>query len=162
MPLDAAYLATLIRTVLDGAPFPDIERAVPLLLGTAAQESRLRFFRQLGAGPARGLWQMEPATELSHWQWLADKPYMCASIIERCGVAAASAMHLEANIPYQILLARVHYYRMDPDRLPLLDDLMAQARRWKRYYNTPAGRGTEAQYVARYRELIAPYWPGAA
>lgn len=36
--------------------------AEDLVMGTAAQESRLTYLRQLGGGPALGLWQMEPAT----------------------------------------------------------------------------------------------------
>ncbi|MDX1428656.1 MAG: hypothetical protein R3282_00145, partial [Rhodothermales bacterium] len=39
-----------------------------LLLGTAIQESLLEFRRQLGGGPARGLFQMEPATHDDCWE----------------------------------------------------------------------------------------------
>ena len=38
--------------------------AEELLLGTAIQESRLVYLKQIGGGPALGLFQMEPATEL--------------------------------------------------------------------------------------------------
>lgn len=159
--LDAAYLARLIITVLEGTPFPDVDRAVPILLGTAAQESGLRAFRQRGNGPARGLWQMEPETAKDHWTWLNRHQAIATSLTQRCGIAAMSLIHLECNIPYQILMARVHYYRRDPQRLPDALDVTEQARRWKRFYNTPAGRGTEAQYVANYQRLIAPLWtPG--
>ena len=38
-----------------------------LILGTALQESNLRYLRQLGDGPARGVYQMEPATHDDIW-----------------------------------------------------------------------------------------------
>src|SRR6056300_1676988 len=36
--------------------------AQELLLGTAIQESRLTYLKQIGGGPALGLYQIEPAT----------------------------------------------------------------------------------------------------
>lgn len=155
--LKPQYLADLIRVTLAGTPFAYPERALPLLLGTAAQESKLTYLRQLGNGPARGLFQMEPATERDHWRWLDTQPHLCLAITERSGVQEASAMHLECNLPYQILMARVHYYRRDPAALPEAHDLAEQARRWKRYYNTPLGRGTEQQYIESYRRVIGSY-----
>ena len=38
--------------------------AEDLVLGTAAQESGLAYLRQIGGGPALGLWQIEPATQI--------------------------------------------------------------------------------------------------
>jgi len=38
------------------------EAAEELVLGTAIVESRLSFIKQLGSGPALGLWQIEPDT----------------------------------------------------------------------------------------------------
>ena len=40
----------------------DSPAAQALVLGTAAQESRLQYLVQLGNGPAREIFQMEPAT----------------------------------------------------------------------------------------------------
>ena len=60
--LDATQLARyIIRPTLEyiGWRSPASER---LVLGTAITESRLRFIRQLGSGPALGIYQMEPAT----------------------------------------------------------------------------------------------------
>jgi hypothetical protein len=153
----AAYLADLIVAVLKDTPFPDLDRALPLLLGTAAQESNLVHFRQLNNGPARGLFQMEPATERDHAAYVANHKDIANTFLERCNVLPASLWHLENNLVYQILLARLHYYRRDPKRLPEAQDIAEQSLRYKKYYNTAAGKATPEQYVANYQRLIAPH-----
>jgi len=46
----------------------DSEAAEELLLGTAVQESlNFKYRRQMGGGPARGYFQMEPATHDDIW-----------------------------------------------------------------------------------------------
>ena len=62
MALDASQLRELvIKPALS-----EIELWSPaaeeLVLGTAIVESRLSFIKQLGSGPALGLWQIEPDT----------------------------------------------------------------------------------------------------
>jgi hypothetical protein len=156
--IDVVYLAHLIRTVLDGTPFPHLPRAIPLLLGTAAQESGLTFLSQIGGGPARGLFGMEGATEKDHWRYITRyRPALVACIRARTNISTASSHDLAWNFPYQILLARLHYFRRDPATLPQPTDIPEQARRWKRFYNTSAGAGTESQYLANYARLVAPY-----
>ena len=58
--LDASHL----REVVIKPALPEIELWSPaaeeLVLGTAIVESRLSFIKQLGSGPALGLWQIEP------------------------------------------------------------------------------------------------------
>jgi hypothetical protein len=160
--LDVRAFAGLIEAVLRGTPFPHRARALALLLGTAAQESALTYTTQLGGGPAKGYFQCEPATETDIWvHFLGYNDALGACFAERCGMTAPNVTALEYNMVYQILLCRTHYYRCDPDALPQVDDVAGQAHRWKRYYNTPAGAGTEAEYVANYAQLIAPYWPVA-
>lgn len=151
------YLADLIRATLKDTPFPHPERALPLLIGTAAQESHLEYLRQLGNGPARGLWQMEPATEADHWLYLGRKPELRRAITERTGLKGPSPEALQYHLPYQILMARLHYYVRDPQALPMAGALAEQARRWKLYYNTMKGKGTVEQYTATYRRLITPH-----
>lgn len=155
--LAVPYLAELIYVVLSGTPFPFPERAVPLLLGIAAQESGLEHTRQHG-GPARGYWQIEPATERSHWHWLTQKPLLAEAFVARCGVVEASVQALQHNIPYQILLARLHFYRRDPQPLPEADHLKQQAQRWKTYYNTFKEGGNVEDYLATWERLIQPFY----
>lgn len=158
--LNVPYIAALIEVVLSGTPFPHVDRAVPLLLGVAAQESGFQHTRQLGGGPARGYWQMEPATERTHWIWLRahDHDAFASAIEAHCGVVEAAAQALQQNIPYQILMARLHFYVRDPLPLPARTDLQEQARRWKTSYNTAAGKGTIEQYLSTWERLIRPVW----
>lgn len=156
--LSVPYVAQLIEVVLRGMPFPQVGRAVPLLLGIAVQESGLQHTRQLGSGPARGYWQMEPATERAHWQMLRQQVSLEQELITRCGVEEASAQALQHNIPYQILMARLHFYLRDPLPLPERQDIQEQARRWKKYYNTEAGKGTVQGYLLTWERLIRPLW----
>lgn len=154
------YLANLIRVVLQGTPFPHIERAIPLLLGTAAQESGFTFLSQIGGGTAKGLFGMELATELDHWRYIKRYwPAIVQCITDRTQLTFASSRDLEWNFPYQILMARLHYYRRDPHALPQVTDIAEQSTRWKRYWNTSQGQGTEQQYLANYARLVAPSVP---
>jgi len=158
--LDVNYVAELIHITLQGSPFPDVPRAIPLLLGTAAQESALTYTEQLGGGPALGYWQIESATEASLWNdFLAYDAPRRHWIVTRCGVDGPNSGALQYDKGYGILLARLIYFWMDPHPLPDPDDIEEAAKRWKAYYNTPAGAGTEEEYIASYQTYIAPYYP---
>jgi hypothetical protein len=157
--LHVPFYAALIQVALADGPFPDNDRALDLLLGTCAQESAFTYTTQLGGGPARGYMQCEPATEADIWaHYLAYEAQasLVSFLATRCGCTGPDVDALEHNMVYQILLARVHYLRCDPARLPAVGDLPGQARTWKTYYNTPAGHGTEAQYIASYEQMVAP------
>lgn len=161
--LDVPAFANLCWCVLADAPFPDRAPAVDLLLGTCAQESAFTYTVQLGGGPARGYFQCEPATETDIWiHYLAYQPDLATLIMTRTGVTAPNPTALEHNMVYQILLARMQYYRCDPDPLPPVGALEQQAARWKLYYNTPLGHGTEQEYIASYQQLVAPDTPAWA
>jgi hypothetical protein len=154
------YYGDLIMTVLADGPFPHNDRAVYQLLGTCAQESAFEYAVQLGGGPARGYMQCEPATETDIWHhYLAYQPELVNFLAARCGVTGPDVEALEHNLVYQIILARIHYFRCDPEPMPAAHDLADQAHRWKLYYNTPAGHGTEAQYMDSYQQLVEPYYP---
>jgi hypothetical protein len=158
--LDVAFYANLIRVTLTGAPFPHISRAIPLLLGTCAQESAFEYTRQFNNGPARGYMMCEPATESDVWSnFLAYQSELRECFLIRCGMTEPNVEALEHNMVYQVLMARTHYLRCDPDPLPAAKDLAAQARSWKAYYNTPLGHGTEEQYIESYNTLVKPVWP---
>lgn len=155
--LSVPFYGALIQLALADGPFPDNDRARELLLGTCAQESAFEYTTQLGGGPAKGYMQCEPSTETDIWgNYLAYQAALVEFLAVRCGVMGANVQALEHNMVYQILLARIHYLRCDPDRLPACGDLSGQARTWKQYYNTPAGHGTEAQYIASYEQIVLP------
>jgi len=131
--------------------------AVNLLLGTAAQESALgKYFEQLGDGPALGVFQMEPATETDNWtSFIVYRPELVKKIIAVTGVTGPDPYRLERDIFYQIVQARIRYWRVS-EALPASDDVLGLARYWKRYYNTPAGAGTEQEFIENYKRYLKP------
>ena len=59
------------------------------------------------------------------------------------------------NLAYATAIARVVYLRV-PAPLPPATDLVALAAYWKRWYNTRAGSGTSAEFIANYRRFVTP------
>ncbi len=126
-------------------------QAVELLLGTAAAESKLKYFRQLGGGPALGLWQMEPRTERDiHENFLAFKPEL-KEIVN--GWRKNTPEEMATNHSYACAMARIHYFRVRV-KLPMAGDLKGQAEYWKRWYNTYLGKGTPEHYIESWKTLI--------
>ncbi len=129
---------------------PDIPYSMAaenLLIGTAVHESRLTYLHQIGGGPARGLFQMEPATEQDIWNNYLQYRNDLSSLIE--AMRNFRSLDLTTNLAYQVAMARVHYWR-SPCPLPAEDDIQGMASIWKQVYNTPLGAGTVEQFIAHY------------
>lgn len=132
-----------------------------LLLGTAAQESKLRYLHQLGKGPAVGLWQMEPNTHDDIWEnFLKRNPKLFTKVFRLTlndeTEQADFLQHRDemvGNLYYACAMARVYYWRIR-ESLPPADDAFSMGVYWKRHYNTPAGAGTVEQFVESWK-LIA-------
>jgi len=129
---------------------PYSEAAENLLVATATHESRLKYLVQNGGGPARGLFQIEPATDQDNWNnYLRYKPELKQKVERLCGVRS---LDLTGNLPYQVAMARIKYYRSSSP-LPAADDIKGQAREWKLVYNTIHGKGTEEEFIKHYPEI---------
>lgn len=125
-----------------------------LVMGTAAQESHLEYVKQLGDGPALGLFQMEPATHDDIWRNFLDfrqdlSESICNSI--DCPFKPP-AERMVWDMRYAAIMCRVHYVRV-PEVLPDALNVNDMARYWKKYYNTEAGAGTEAEFVENYKRV---------
>lgn len=122
--------------------------AIELLMLTSAQESHLgTYIRQLGTGPALGIFQMEPNTEADIWNnYLRYKKELRGKVLE-----FKSQRHddLYWNLGYQVCMCRVHYLRQ-PGALPNATDINGLAAYWKKYYNTYLGKGTVAEAIHNY------------
>jgi len=126
--------------------------AQQLLLGTAIVESDgLRALHQYGNGPARGLWQMEPATLMDHSIWLEDQPALHAKVAALQCVAFSDWAQLSGNLYYACAMARVHYWRVT-EPLPEANDIAALGRYWKAHYNTAKGAGTVMEFVRMWHD----------
>jgi hypothetical protein len=122
--------------------------ASELLLGTALVESGLVHRRQLGGGPARGLFQMEPRTHDDIWDNFLRYRVELAARVQQLLNSESDDRHraLENNDRYAAAMARVHYLRM-PAALPSPGDRRGQAEYWKRHYNTALGAGSVEKYL---------------
>ncbi len=124
-----------------------------LLLGTALTESGLRRLRQV-RGPARGLYQIEPATLRDLYaNWLPRRPKLAEGLGLFTAPQGAHEDQLIWNLGYATAIARLIYYRR-PEPLPRADDLPALAEYWKAHFNTAAGKGAPADFIARAGSLV--------
>ena len=143
--------------------------AVNLLLGTAAQESSLGYHLAQMHGPAKGLFEMEPATHDDIWKnYLSYNHDLTQSVLDLvCKnwhdkakfmtnrgkiIEYPSACEMIGNLYYATAMARIHYLRV-PEPLPHADDIQGLAHYWKTYYNTKLGKGTEEEFVRNYKRF---------
>ena len=126
------------------------QAAAQLVYRTGLAESGYATRRQYGDGPARGYWQMEPATHddivnnfLAYRNELWNKVREASDVRLDTGFDAET---LETNDRYACAMCRVHYMRV-PASLPYYGALEAQAEYWKKHYNTPLGKGTVEHFI---------------
>jgi len=127
------------------------DAAVELLMLTAATESHLgTYLKQVGNGPAQGIFQMEPDTEADILQNYVAFRHRLKFEVD--GFTTGHGKDLRDNLAYQIIMARIHYMRV-PESLPEATDVEGLARYWKKYYNTHLGKGVVEEAVANYQRL---------
>lgn len=156
MPMNVGQLRELIRETLESVGLYS-RSAEELLILTAAAESNMGEYIRQVRGPARGIFQMEPATFrdiMERWlptrhRDLRDK----VAAFESTFIGMRSPDTLVYNLKYAILLARLHYIKI-PEPLPRHDDLHGLAAYWKKYYNTHLGAGTVAGAIKKYERYV--------
>ena len=156
--MNAKQLKNLITEILQHIHmYSDV--AVDQLMLTAAQESRCgHYLYQLNGGPARGIFQMEPATmEDIYKNYLIRKPLLAIQV-DRLVAPGSLILNLTGNILFQIALARVHYWRVK-EPLPFKQDdefeyVRSLAQYWKTYWNTSAGQGTVNEAIQNYNYYV--------
>ena len=134
--------------------------AVNLVLATGIVESRYEYIKQMGDGPARSFWQVEPATAVDT---LAHFLVHRSSLMQKCAEATLVDLKywqtydenvwaeiLEKNIAAGIVHARLKYWRV-PKKMP--SSLEGQAEYWKKYYNSESGAGSPEHFI----ELVKKY-----
>ena len=126
------------------------DSAQQLLLGTAVQESRLKYFKQIN-GPARSFYQLEPATVMDITQNYLVRKYELKDKVEKIRWGIHLETELMNNLFYATIMARLVYYRV-PEPLP--DTLHGMASYWKRHYNTHRGKGTEEEFIKNYERYV--------
>ena len=158
--IDALQLRhEIIRPVLKhlDSVIPYSMAAENLLMGTCAQESRMgQFLVQLDNGPAKGIFQMEPATHNDIWDNFLKYRESMFMLVDglRPVVIPENTTELTGNFNYAAAMCRVHYYRV-PMPLPPAENIHQMANYWKLFYNTPEGKGTEAEFIHNYNRYVA-------
>lgn len=123
-----------------------------LLIGTALVESGLKHLRQLGGGPALGLYQIEPATHADVWDHFLDYRDDLADRVEALlAEEPAEEAQLVTNLAYATAIARLIYWRV-PEPLPAAEEIEALGVYWKTHFNTALGKGDPAEFAQRYRD----------
>ena len=152
MPIDKTQLRRLISETLSEVGLHS-EAAVELLMLTAATESNLGDYISQTKGPAVGLFQMEPATYNDIYaSWFRYRPEgfkeVIARFVEKYVGKQRDSRTMRYNLKYAILMARLHYLRVDAPLPP--NDPVKLAEYYKQYYNTPLGKGTVTKAVKKY------------
>ena len=128
---------------------------VMLMVGTVATESAFRHRRQIGGGPALGLFQIEPDTAAGiYMSYLRYNPDRYQRMMRICfGLGSAPFFVPEIGDMEELLrlyddysacLARLNYLRW-PEAIP--KSLAGQAAYYKKYHNTVAGKGSVEKYL---------------
>lgn len=136
--------------------------AEELIIGTACQESLLGYsLRQHPTGPARGIFQIEPATFDDLFDWLngrgdkklaAERRDLLACVVEWASPLVPLGAQVAGNLYFATAIARMNYYRkpftLSPN--PTVEELAIV---WKKWWNTPTGKGHESEFLKNYRDL---------
>jgi hypothetical protein len=148
--IEKQQLRELITKILKEVDYYSPE-AVELMMMTAAVESRLGSYLRQVDGPALGIFQMEPGTELDIWHNYLKYRDGLSEMVANYSVGFRKD-ELEWNLAYQIIMTRIHYFRV-PQALPPVDDITGMAWYWKKHYNSKLGKGTVDKAVKAYKEL---------
>ena len=125
-----------------------------LVLGTAIAESNLEYIKQLGSGPARGLFQCEPATHDDIWDnYLRFKVDLMVKLRRLMIPGMDMLDQLYGNHFYAAAMCRIHYLRVKKS-LPQPNDAFGMAAYHKKYYNSVLGATDPAESVVHFQKAI--------
>jgi Fe2+ transport system protein FeoA len=125
----------------------DSDDAREMLYVTGKAESGYKTLQQYGGGPALGFFQMEPNTAIDIWDnYVMYRPKYREKLYAMGFDEGTLEFCLLSNIGLQAAFCRLHYRRV-PTALPKSDNLEAQAKYWKKYYNTDLGKGTIKHFM---------------
>ena len=125
----------------------DSEEARDLIYKTGMAESGYRALEGHGSNPAVGFWQVEPATMFDTVDnYINYRPELKTKIYTLGYDDKESEMRLMSNLSLQVAFCRLKY-RRDRYPLPKVGNVEAQAKYWKRVYNSEKGRGTVKHFM---------------
>jgi hypothetical protein len=97
---------------------------------------------------------MEPNTEIDIWKnYITWRHDLKDKIFNITHISKPDSLQLHGNLIYQIIMTRLHYYRV-PKPLPEFNDIEGMAHYWKKYYNTNKGKGTILEFIENYSKYV--------
>ena len=125
----------------------DSEDARDLVYKTGMAESGYRALEGYGNNPAIGFWQMEPATMWDIWEnYVLYRPKYKEALWRLGFNEGFGEQSLLSNLAVQAAFCRLHYRRV-PSSLPKKSNKEAQAKYWKKHYNSHLGKGTIKHFM---------------
>lgn len=128
----------------------DNQNIVELLVETSEIESfKGKYIKQIGGGPALGVYQIEMNTYNDLIKWLKIRK-LDKQVMKFYDKKSTLKENLKTNIPFQNALVVSHYYRYYGDELnEIAKSIFNRAIMWKKRYNTYKGKGTIEAYLSR-------------
>ena len=128
--------------------------SVQMMLAIAAQESHCgMYFKQVGGGPARGVWQVETRSSedvlenfVAHKNGLADLLMSMYSPVLKYA-------HIQSPL-YNCAIARLILYRY-PEAMPDLDDKDGMWEFYKHRYNSEYGAAEQHEWDKNWDMFVA-------
>jgi len=160
--MDKGQLRELIQLVLKEYDLYSRDAEEILMLTCAAESNMGKYIKQVGGGPALGIFQCEPAT----LEWMENQVYRHSKF---AGVRNAlspldrqheNSLHEEDEINFicslkaQILACRLVYYFKTPKALPNYKDVQGMAEYYKKYYNSILGAATVEGTIIKYNKYV--------
>ena len=142
------------------------EAAARLMLMTAAHESHMgKYIVQKGAGPACGIYQIEPSTARDVLgRYLLMRPEIAAKVRPPLGAGDITNLALpqESGNLRRLLIGDLHFgtavarikYWMSPNPMPQHNDIQGLAEYYKKIYNTVAGKAAVETVIYDYERFV--------
>lgn len=138
--------------------------AEQLVMMTGMAESLFKHTRQIVKytpikyGPARGWFQMEPATHNDIWSnyFGGSRTKHLVEGLQRLNTNAGDPEELVKDQKYAAAMCRIHYLRVR-ERLPDEGHWHGMATYWKKYYNTHLGKGTVDGFLQKNMPVMQLY-----
>ena len=144
-----------VLTSLEDVGIPNTEEARALVFETGMAESGYRALEGYGRGnPAVSFWQIEPATIRDIWEnYISYRKKLITAVYKLGLIEESKEFCIFSNIALASAFCRIHY-RRQPGSIP--ESMPARASYWKKWYNTPKGKGTVDHYIAAniYKEDV--------
>jgi hypothetical protein len=98
---------------------------------------------------------MEPPTFNDLWNRLVDnKPIQLLIASHNLYNLKPTPQMMMYHLDLAVIMCRLKY-QDSPGALPDASDVPAMAAYWKKYYNTPEGKGTEQEFIDNYNRYVA-------